>query len=321
MKHCITKLLILFTLLCTPAYYSYATPSPEASIASPDQSSDFQPLDGGFLASLLFKEPFHGLRVADVLLLLLLTAGLVFLLKYRADRLKRYLSPRPEPTIDDESLVSLSTTIQQDLVTAESPAPHANQDKTIPFHIGLKTKPTDHPPSDETLATDDLTKIVDTQKNQKESGLAAHYAQFDLPKDLQPELFLEQAKVLFKRIHQAWLAKDQQTLKHYTTPELFERLSLSLPTREQAAIELLTVFADITSASNLGELAMISVKFHGWSKAKVNKEVEAYCEIWHLENLQQDSQWLITGIQSVSGNLKFNNSADHSSLDSSEINQ
>ncbi|MCX4025246.1 Tim44 domain-containing protein [Endozoicomonas sp. SM1973] len=321
MKHCITKFLILFTLLCTPAFYSYATPSPEASIANSDQSSGFQPLDGGFLASLLFKEPFHGLRVADVLLLLLLTAGLVFLLKYRADRLKRYLTPRPEPTINDESLASLSTTIQQDLATTESPTSHINKDKTIPFHISFKMKPTDPPKNDEPIATDDLTKIVDASADQKASDLAAHYAQFDLPKDLQPELFLDQAKILFKRIHQAWLAKDQQTLKHYTTPELFERLSLSLSAKEQTAIELLTVFADITSASNLGDLAMISVKFHGWSKAKANKEVEAYCEIWHLENLQQDSQWLITGIQSISGNLKFNNSADHSSLNSTEINQ
>ncbi|WP_163834805.1 Tim44 domain-containing protein [Spartinivicinus ruber] len=308
MKHRIVKLLTILTLSSTAALNSYA--SANANITHTD---GFQPFTGGLLTSLLLKTPFHNLRVADILVLTLLTVGLAFLLKYRSDQLKRYLKARPEPVIDDEALASLSTSIQQDITTTtESTAPEPVNDRTIPFHLGFKNKTiTTSTPQVNSKTPEEAAK-TNTSTVDQTSDLAAHYAQFDLPEGLQPELFLEQAKELFKRVHLAWLAGDQQTLKHYTTPELFERLSLSLPSQtEQTTIDLLTVFADITSARNLGELAMITVKFHGWSKPKASKEVEAYSEVWHLENQQQDnSQWLITGIQPVSGNLKINSDSN-----------
>lgn len=300
--------------------YAAAVTKPPTVSADVTQSTSFKPLKGGLLASLLLKEPFHELRVADVLLLVLLTGSLTFLLKRRSDRLKRYFLPRPEPMIDDHLLESLSTVIQQDITATNlSPTPVAN-DKTIPFRFSFKSQPTTITPTSKSTTDTAHTSDQVSASPPPPNDIDPHYAQFDLPEGLQPELFLEQAKDLFRRIQQAWQTGDRQILKHYTTPELFERLYASIPSpSHQPTIELLTIFTDITSASNLGDLAMISVKFHGWSKEKSNKEVDAYSEIWHLENLEQDSQWLITGIQPVSGNLKFNEDPDCSQTNS-EIN-
>lgn len=212
-------------------------------------------------------------------------------------------APQPQTTV---------TPVRGDITIPYTPPVHAQQPAAKPtkqppvsYPENLAVSASDPDPIAEEVANPPPQPNTRSAAVQALASLEAeqvnpHFEQFDLPPNFNPEQYLEQAKADFKQLHHALTHHQDSVIASLTSPELYEQLLSDRENMEsQPSTSIVTVFNDITHANHMGDISMLSIKFHGWMKLSDQKDVIAYAHLWHLEKLSSEDSWKIVGIQQL----------------------
>lgn len=115
--------------------------------------------------------------------------------------------------------------------------------------------------------------------------------------------FLDGAKRHFVTLQAAWDQGSLESLREYTTPELFTEL-----TRERARLgaerqetEVVTLDARLVGLQRDGDQAVASIQFSGLIRETAGVRPEPFREIWHVAHAWASpaGDWYLSGIQQV----------------------
>jgi predicted lipid-binding transport protein (Tim44 family) len=136
-----------------------------------------------------------------------------------------------------------------------------------------------------------LLKSIDS--NFASSSTSSSYTQFD------QESFLRQAKAIFIRLQAAYDNKNLQDIRTFTSPEVYAEIQLQLEERGQADnfTEVLNIQADLADMEIQSEHIIASVTFTGQLRETPNTMPIQIKEIWHFQQLKNETQWRVVGIQ------------------------
>lgn len=116
------------------------------------------------------------------------------------------------------------------------------------------------------------------------------------------DLFLSSAKNLFIQLQEASDKQNLDTLKEYTSPELFEILRADMLSRDNpfSSTQVLTLHAEIIAFETEGNTQLASVKFSGQIRED-NNPPETFEEVWNWSKPSNNqSGWVLAGIQQIS---------------------
>lgn len=124
-------------------------------------------------------------------------------------------------------------------------------------------------------------------------------AEVQLPEWFNKEAFLEGAREHFMKLQEAWDACDWESIKGYTSDELFQLLQqerAKLP--EQQSTEVVSVMAELINFIDNQDEVIVSINFYGWLKEDSDETTE-FNETWHLSRDMkvENADWFIIGIQ------------------------
>lgn len=114
--------------------------------------------------------------------------------------------------------------------------------------------------------------------------------------------FLVNAKSLFLQLQEASDQQNIDTLKEYTSPELFTQLRQDMLTRTTAVsfTQVLTLAADLIAVEEENNEFLASVRFSGSIREEVNGPAEDFAEVWNWSKpMDQSSGWILCGIQQI----------------------
>ena len=120
-----------------------------------------------------------------------------------------------------------------------------------------------------------------------------------LPAGFEPEPFLQQAKLQFRRLQAAYDAGDRTKLADVMTPAFFAEVSRELDERgEHVPTEVVALTAEILEVVTEGSRHVASVKFNGIVREDGAAQPQPFVEIWNLTKpVDGSSGWLLAGIQ------------------------
>jgi predicted lipid-binding transport protein (Tim44 family) len=120
-----------------------------------------------------------------------------------------------------------------------------------------------------------------------------------LPPGFDPEPFLQQAKLQFRRLQAAYDAGDRTRLADVMTPAFFAEVSHELDERgEHVPTEVVALNAEILEVVTEGTRHVASVKFNGIVREDGATQPQPFVEIWNLTKpVDGSSGWLLAGIQ------------------------
>lgn len=120
-----------------------------------------------------------------------------------------------------------------------------------------------------------------------------------LPAGFEPEPFLQQAKLQFRRLQAAYDAGDRTKLADVMTPAFFAEVSRELDERGQhVPTEVVALNAAILEVVTEGSRHVASVKFNGIVREDGAAQPQPFVEIWNLTKpVDGSSGWLLAGIQ------------------------
>jgi predicted lipid-binding transport protein (Tim44 family) len=130
-------------------------------------------------------------------------------------------------------------------------------------------------------------------------GGGAAQAARALPPGFDPEPFLQQAKVQFRRVQAAYDNADMTVLSDVMTPELFGEVSREIDARgAHVPTEVVAVNAEILEVVTEGRQHVASVRFDGLVREDGASQPKPFVEIWNLIKPTDGSAgWLLAGIQ------------------------
>ena len=224
-------------------------------------------LAGGLLASLFGGGAFNGLQIMDFLIIGLLAFGLFVLFRnmkrrtaYAGDGASNHFGSTMGSSMDNRYSSTLDAGFDTERLAGGSSAPV--------------------------------------------SAMGQGFADSEVPMNLPPGFdltaFLKGAREHYRTLQKAWNRNDQNVLREYLAPELFEQL-----VRERQSFagdqhtEVMYVDADLVRADTLPGKAQISISFTGRYRDTVEGVEEDLHDIWHLERdlNQPNAPWLIVGIE------------------------
>jgi predicted lipid-binding transport protein (Tim44 family) len=119
------------------------------------------------------------------------------------------------------------------------------------------------------------------------------------PAGFDPQPFVEQAKVQFRKMQAAYDAADRKELADVMTPEMFAEVSSELAGRQaHLPTEVLQLTADILEVATEGDRHWMSVRYTGLLREDGTVLPKDFDEIWNLvKPVDGSSGWLLAGIQ------------------------
>lgn len=120
----------------------------------------------------------------------------------------------------------------------------------------------------------------------------------EYPAGFAPEDFLRNAKVNFIRLQAAYDQKNLQDLNTFTAPEVFAEIKMQLEERgnEPNKTEVINLNAQLLDVSKQSQSTIASVRFTGSIKEN-DEPMTELDEIWHFRQFQNNSEWVVGGIQ------------------------
>lgn len=111
------------------------------------------------------------------------------------------------------------------------------------------------------------------------------------------EAFLRNAKVQFIRLQAAYDQKNLSDLQAFTLPEVYAEIKMQIDERgnEPNTTEVVQLNAELLDVSKQSYSTVASVRFTG--SIKEDHELNQLDEIWHFRQLENNSEWLVGGIQ------------------------
>ncbi len=215
---------------------------------------------GGLLGAMIFGGAFEGIKFMDVVLILLLAFGLLYLFKM----MRKPQSPerRREPL----------------------------------QYAGVGAEPRVEPgPREVSLGAG----AVSAPSSTSAGGASVSSARY-FPAGFDAEGFANQAKRNFMRLQEANDRADLAALREMMTPELYPEIEAQIRERggEAQKTEVVTLDAKVIEVVTEGDLYVASVRFSGLMKDEPGAQPESFSEVWHLQKpLSGSSGWLMAGIQ------------------------
>ena len=134
---------------------------------------------------------------------------------------------------------------------------------------------------------------------------AAATAHPAFPPGFKPEPFVQQAKLQFRRVQEAYDKGDREALADVMTPMMFAEISRDLDNRAaHTATDVAALDAEILEVVTEGREHIASVRFTGAMREDGASEAKPFVEIWNLAKpVDGSSGWLLAGIQQVEESL------------------
>ena len=123
-----------------------------------------------------------------------------------------------------------------------------------------------------------------------------------VPADFDREGFLSSAKQHYTRLQQAWDAADLNSLKTFTTPEMYEALAAELQQRGMTPnkTEVVTLEASLLALEESPAEYVASVEFSGLVREETWGGASPVREVWNLVKPRDGSSgWQLAGIQQL----------------------
>ncbi|OIQ79117.1 Tim44-like domain protein [mine drainage metagenome] len=127
-------------------------------------------------------------------------------------------------------------------------------------------------------------------------------AAVQIPADFDRDGFLSSAKQHYTRLQQAWDAADLNSLRTFTTPEMFDALSAELQSRGMAPnkTEIVTLEAALLDLQETATDYVASVEFSGLVREETWGGASPVREVWNLVKPRDGSiGWQLAGIQQL----------------------
>ncbi|CAE6518827.1 MAG TPA: Tim44 domain-containing protein [Nitrosomonas nitrosa] len=125
-----------------------------------------------------------------------------------------------------------------------------------------------------------------------------------IPADFEVEPFLRNAKLSFIHLQEANGARDLESIREYTTPEMFAELSAQINDSNDPPqkTEVMFIDANLLDVTVTNDRAIASVRFNGQLRESPDAEPESFDEIWHIQKdlKGRNGAWLLAGIQQPS---------------------
>lgn len=123
-----------------------------------------------------------------------------------------------------------------------------------------------------------------------------------IPADFDRNAFLSSAKQHYTRLQQAWDAADLNSLKTFTTPEMYDALAAELQQRGMAPnkTEIVTIEASLLDLEETPTEFLASVEFSGLVREETWGGASPIREMWNLVKPRNGSSgWQLAGIQQL----------------------
>lgn len=117
------------------------------------------------------------------------------------------------------------------------------------------------------------------------------------------ESFLTNAKKMFVQLQEASDKQDLETLKQFTTPEMFAMIRADFLNRTEAfsSTQVLTLNADLFHVEKEGDTAVASIRFSGLIREEANSPSITFEEVWNwTKPINGQTGWVLAGIQQIS---------------------
>lgn len=126
----------------------------------------------------------------------------------------------------------------------------------------------------------------------------AHHA---FPPGFEPEPFLAQARMQFKRLQAAYDSADRRMLADVLTPEMLVEVTRELDGRgPHVPTEVVALDAEILDVATEGDRHWASVRFHGSLREDGAREPQHFDEAWNLvKPVDGSTGWQLAGIRQV----------------------
>jgi len=126
--------------------------------------------------------------------------------------------------------------------------------------------------------------------------------QSTLPPGFDERSFLENAKQFCVTLQKAWDQGDLQSLKEFTTSEMFARISQDLAGRVDAAnqTDVITINARLLGIETNEAHYFCSVQFSGVIREQLGGPADDFSEIWNLSKpVEGPGGWVLAGISQL----------------------
>lgn len=130
-------------------------------------------------------------------------------------------------------------------------------------------------------------------------GAAPETFQSTLPPGFDERTFLENAKQYFVTLQNAWDLGDLNSLREFTTPEMFETISQDLAGRTDSAnqTDVITINARLLGIETSQAHYFCSVQFSGIIREQPGAPASDFSEIWNLSKpVEGPGGWVLAGI-------------------------
>jgi predicted lipid-binding transport protein (Tim44 family) len=148
-----------------------------------------------------------------------------------------------------------------------------------------------------TASTPRFEPVMGAASSAAPAAAAANSGKY--PPGFDPQPFVEQAKVQFRKMQAAYDAADRKALADVMTPEMFAEVSGELAGRgAHLPTEVLQLEADILEVATEGDRHWMSVRYTGLLREDGTVLPKDFDEIWNLvKPVDGGSGWLLAGIQ------------------------
>jgi predicted lipid-binding transport protein (Tim44 family) len=126
--------------------------------------------------------------------------------------------------------------------------------------------------------------------------------QSTLPPGFDERTFLENSKQFFVALQKAWDQGDLQSLREFTTPEMFARISQDLAGRVDSTnqTDVITINARLLGIETNEAHYFCSVQFSGVISEQPGAPANDFSEIWNLSKpLEGPGGWVLAGISQL----------------------
>lgn len=270
-------------------------------------------LSGTLIGSLFFDEPFTGVGVADVLLLLVLVSLGVRILKNRSGA-----SPAPRrqgQTIDMHDHPAgrnrtNNTDTGEESPRRPSPSVDIPDGEPNPHLYERAAGMWDHLKGDDDAPArkraEGFTEPQQATRDDKPLTARDAYTSGKspvVPEGFDTDDFLKGAKMVFSRLQQSWDARDMDDIAQFTTPEVHDEIKRQAaqdPTPSHS--ELLLVNARLLEVQQEENGLLATVFFDVLMReSRDGAQTEQVREIWHfLKSDEYAGIWRLDGIEHVS---------------------
>lgn len=126
--------------------------------------------------------------------------------------------------------------------------------------------------------------------------------QSTLPAGFDQQTFLENAKQYFVTLQKAWDQGDLDSLREFTTPDMYATIAQDLAGRTDAAnqTDVVTINAQLLGIETADAHYFCSVQFSGMIREQSGAPASEFSEIWNLSKpVEGPGGWVLAGISQL----------------------